>query len=225
MFRLIQLRPDGWTPTVYFERDGYTAEESAWAGYALASDDFFGVGRFDQQGILAEVIVDPVCSVANGPEGEHCQLPVAAAAGHDDLYRPRCAGCAEGLPEITLTELGLELGVPVRTAGTSARHGRRVRMRLVRILTGRIRTELAGHVADPGWRRSICAALLKEPLAADGLVEAVGALGDKQVLDLFPALCQLTGELPVPVLRRLREGMADPASPAAVAAFRLGVTG
>jgi hypothetical protein len=224
MHRLIQLRPDGWTPTVYFERDGYTNEESAWAGYAMASDDFFGAGRFDQQAILAEVIVDPVCSVVTGPDGEHCQQPVAVAAVYGELYRPCCTGCAEGLPAITFTELGLELGVPVRPAGTSARHGRRVRMRLAHVLTGRIRTELAGQVADPAWRRAICGALLKEPLAADGLVEAVGALGDKQVLDLFPALCQFAVELPVPVLRRLREGLTDPASPTGVAASRLGVT-
>jgi hypothetical protein len=51
----------------------------------------------------------------------------------------------------------------------------------------------------------------------------VGALSNGQVLDLFPALQHLAGELPAGIHADLRRAAEKPRSPAGVTALRLGL--
>jgi hypothetical protein len=191
MFRLIHLQPDGDTATVHPDRDGYTSQHAAWAAYVLAPQNVVGVGRFDPDGRMVELVVDPTRT-------------------RDDEF-------------VALDALVTALGASVRCMDLPMSNELRAGSKVVRLLSGRIRSELAGHVDDPVWRSSICTALAKEPLAIDGLVEAIRNLDDRQVLDLFPALWQLAAELPEGIRRQLRDSADQPLSNTWAAALRLGL--
>jgi hypothetical protein len=57
----------------------------------------------------------------------------------------------------------------------------------------------------------------------NGLFIGVGALSNRQVLDLFPALQDFAGSLPTRVHADLCRATGKPRSPAGMAALRLGL--
>ena len=216
MFRLIQLHAHHGIPRIGVDPDCYASERAALARYRATPATFFGVGRFDQEGTLAEVIMDTVC----GPIGD-CPRP--ATVVHAETFQRLCDTCAFGLEVLTVSELALRLGISVRLAPVLARSGRHVAAEFACTASNRIAREFASHVDDPAWRMELCSELARTPSAVNGLLIGVGALSYSDVLDLYPALCALGSQLPVGVHADLLRATVRPLSPAGVAALRLGL--
>jgi hypothetical protein len=233
MFRLIQLHAEDGVPRIGVDPDAYASERAALARYRVTTATFFGVGRFDDEGTLAEVIMDTLC----GPFGD-CPRPASVVHAH--TFQRLCDTCAFGLEVLTVPELSLRLGIAVRLlsglgfsapsdgpgAGSGtvlARSGRHAAAEFACTASNRIARELAGHVSDPVWRMELCAELAGNPAAVNGLLIGVGALGHRDVLDLYPDLCALGAQLPGGVHADLVRATVRPLSPAGVAALRLGL--
>ncbi len=215
MFRLIQLHArHGFRISVH--PDAYASERAALARYRATPATYFGVGRFDAEGTLAEVIMDTAC----GPLGD-CPRP--ATVVHAETYQRLCDTCAFGLDVLTVPELAMRLGIAVRLAPVLTRSGRHAAAEFACTAGNRIARELATRITDAQWRAELCAELGRNPGALNGLLIGVGALSHRDVLDLYPALCTLGGELPTFVHSDLVRATARPLSPAGVAALRLGL--
>jgi hypothetical protein len=216
MFRLIQLHIQHGIPRIGVDPDGFTSERSALDGCRATPRMFFGVGRFDIQGRLAEIVMDTAC----GPTGD-CPRPASVVQA--ETYQRFCDTCAFGLDVLTIDELAAQLGVAVRLAPAMARSGRHAAVQSRWGAGNRIAREFASHVSDPVWRSELCAELARNPTAVNGLLIGVGALSHRDVLDLYPALCALGTQLPVGVHADLLRATVRPLSPAGVAALRLGL--
>jgi hypothetical protein len=216
MFRLIQLHTEQGVPRIGLDADAYASERAALARYRATPAGWFGIGRFDADGTLAEVIMDTVC----GPLGD-CPRP--ATVVHAETYQRLCDTCAFGLDVLTVGELAMRLGIAVRMAPVLARSGRHAAAEFACSAGNRIAREFAGHVHDAHWRAAVCAELAHNPAAINGLLIGVGALSHRDVLDLYPALCTLGAQLPARVHGELARAATRPTSPAGVAALRLGL--
>ncbi|GGK91512.1 hypothetical protein [Mangrovihabitans endophyticus] len=219
MFRLVRLEAQhpeapASAPRIVVDRDGYASEYAALARYRAFPLTWFGVGRFDEAGGLAEIIMDGLC----GPVGG-CPRP--AVTVHARTYRRLCDVCAFGLEALTLPELAAQLGVAVRLAPVLARSGRGGADTPAVTVSNRIAGEFALGVADPSWRAALCRELARNPMAVNGVIIGAGALSHREVLDLFPALRALGAQLPRRVRGDLARAGARPLSPAGVAARRL----
>nr|WP_296066536.1 hypothetical protein [uncultured Actinoplanes sp.] len=217
MFRLIHLHSDGTTPRITVEADGFVSARSALARYRSAPAAYFGVGRFDHEGTLAEIILDRLC----GPLGD-CPRP--ASLVHVTTYHRLCETCATGLDVLTVAELARVLGISCRLAPVLARSGRHAALEEAYPSGNRIAREFAAHVEDPRWRQELCRELDRTPGAVNGLLIGVGALTHRDVLDLYPRLRALADELPPGVRDELTRATARPLSPAGVAGLRLGLS-
>jgi len=82
---------------------------TALAHYRSRPAAYFGVGRFDHEGTLAEIILDRLC----GPLGD-CPRP--ASVVHARSYQRLCATCSLGLEVLTVPELARLLGIACRLA-------------------------------------------------------------------------------------------------------------
>jgi hypothetical protein len=216
MFRLIQLHAQQGMPRIGVDPDAYASERAALARHRATAAMHFGVGRFDAEGTLAEIIMDTVC----GPLGD-CPRP--ATVVHAETYQRLCDTCAFGLDVLTVAELAMRLGIAVRLAPVLARSGRHAAAEFACTAGNRIARELATHVTDPDWRAELCAELGRNPGSLNGLLIGVGALSHGDVLDLYPALCTLGAQLPAIVHGDLVRATVRPLSPAGVAALRLGL--
>jgi hypothetical protein len=219
MFRLIQLFAIGDDALVDVDPDGYASELAAWAEFYATPVTFFGIGRFDADGRLVDITVDPVCTAAGTSglcRGSTCVVET-------DGYHPLCADCGAWHDAISLRELAKRLRVPVHTARRPAPAHATNGGDPTRGLSHRIARELAANVADAAWRRTVCRELATAPRAVNGLLIGVDALSDRQVLDLFPALRHLAAELPAGIHADLRRATEKPRSPAGMAALRLGL--
>ena len=216
MFRLIQLHAHHGIPRIGVDPDGYASERAALERYRATPATFFGVGRFDSRGRLAEIVMDTVC----GPGGD-CRRPAVVVQA--DTFERLCETCSFGLDVLTVPELAARLGVAVRLAPVLAASGRHAAVEPGWHAGNRIAREFAAHVSDPVWRLELCAELAGNPSAVNGLLIGVGALSHADVLDLYPALCTLGSQLPVGVHADLLRATARPLSPAGVAALRLGL--
>jgi hypothetical protein len=217
MFRLIHLHTDSAAPQISVEPDGFVSARSALARYRSAPAAYFGVGRFDHEGTLAEIILDRLC----GPLGD-CPRP--ASLVHAVTYHRLCETCAMGLDVLTVGELARLLGIACRLAPAMARSGRHAALEEAYPSGNRIAREFASRVDDPRWRRELCAELERTPGAVNGLLIGVGALTHRDVLDLYPRLRTLAEELPAEVREELSRATTRPLSPAGVAGLRLGLT-
>ena len=216
MFRLIQLHTQHGAPRIGVDTDGYASERAALARIRATPAAFFGVGRFDHEGTLVEVIMDTVC----GPLGD-CDRP--ACVVQPETFQRLCDNCAFGLEVLTMQELAMRLGIAVRQAPVLARSGRHAAAEFACTASNRIAREFAGHVSDPVWRMELCAELARTPTAINGLLIGVGALSHRDVLDLYPALLTLGTQLPGTVHDDLQRAASRPLSPAGVTALRLGL--
>jgi hypothetical protein len=216
MFRLIQLHGEHGIPRIGVDPDGYPSEGAALAHYRATPGTYFGVGRFDIQGRLAEIIMDTLC----GPTGD-CPRP--ATVVHAETFQRLCDTCAFGLDVLTVAELATRLRVTVRLAPVLAGSGRHATPAERCGAGNRIAREFASHVSDPVWRMDLCAELARNPSAVNGLLIGVGALSHRDVLDLYPSLCTLGAQLPIGVHADLLRATVRPLSPAGVAALRLGL--
>jgi hypothetical protein len=216
MFRLIQLHSVHGIPRIGVDPDGFASERAALDGCRASPGLFFGLGRFDIRGRLAEIVMDTAC----GSTGD-CQRP--ASVVHAETFERLCDTCAYGLDVLTIEELAARLGVAVRLAPAMARSGRHAAAENRWGAGNRIAREFASHVSDPAWRMELCTELARNPSAVNGLLIGVGALSHRDVLDLYPALCALAAQLPVGVHADLLRATSRPLSPAGVAALRLGL--
>jgi len=123
MFRLIQLHSENGVPRIGVESDGYVSARTALAHYRSKPAAYFGVGRFDHEGTLAEIILDRLC----GPLGD-CPRP--ASVVHARSYQRLCATCSLGLEVLTVPELARLLGIACRLAPVLARSGRHARLEM-----------------------------------------------------------------------------------------------
>lgn len=216
MFRLIQLRTEHGIPRIGVDPDGFASVRAALDGCRATPGMFFGAGRFDIQGRLAEIVMDTGCGSAG-------DCPRTASVVHAKTFERLCDTCAFGLDVLTVDELAARLGVAVRPAPAMARSGRHAAVENRWGAGNRIAREFASHVSDPVWRVELCAELARNPSAVNGLLIGVGALSHRDVLDLYPALCALGAQLPVGVHADLLRATVRPLSPAGVAALRLGL--
>jgi hypothetical protein len=216
MFRLIELHAPHGIPRIGVDPDGFASERAALARFRETPATFFGIGRFDARGRLAEVIMDTVC----GPLGD-CPRP--ASVVHAETYQRLCDTCAFGLDVLTVPQLSSRLGVSVRLAPVLARSGRHVAPDEGCTASNRIAREFAAQVSDPIWRMELCTELVRNPSAVNGLLIGLGALSHRDVLDLYPALCTLGSQLPVSIHADLQRATVRPLSPAGVAGLRLGL--
>lgn len=217
MFRLIQLHAHHGVPRIGVDPDGYASERAALERYRATPATFFGIGRFDARGRLAEIIMDTVC----GPLGD---CPRTAVVVQAETFQRLCDACSFGLDVLTVPELAARLGVAVRLAPVlAAASGRHAAVEPGWHAGNRIAREFAAHVGDPAWRTELCGELSRNPGAMNGLLIGVGALSHSDVLDLYPALCTLGSQLPVGVHADLLRATVRPLSPAGVAALRLGL--
>jgi hypothetical protein len=217
MFRLIYLHTESGSPRISVESDNFASARNALTRYRSAPAAYFGVGRFDHEGTLAEIILDRLC----GPLGD---CPRSASLVHAATYHRLCETCAEGLDVLTVPELARLLGIACRLAPVPARAGRHAAPEEPSPAGNRIARELATRVEDPAWRRELCTELVRTPGAVNGLLIGVGALTHRDVLDLYPRLRSLADELPACVREELARATARPLSPAGVAGLRLGLT-
>ena len=217
MFRLLQLHTENGIPRIGVDPDGYVSARTALARYRSAPAAYFGVGRFDHEGTLAEVILDRLC----GPLGD-CPRP--ASLVHARTYQRLCETCAAGLDVLTIPELARMLGIACRLAPVLARSGRHAALEEASPSGNRIAREFAGRIGDPGWRLGLCIELVRTPSAINGLLIGIGALTHRDVLDLYPVLRTLADELPPGVREELSRATSRPLSPAGVAGLRLGLT-
>jgi hypothetical protein len=216
MFRLIQLHAERGIPRIGVHPDGYPSEDAALARYRATPGTYFGVGRFDIQGRLAEIVTDTLC----GPTAD-CPRP--ATVVHAETFQRLCDSCAFGLEVLTVAELANRLSVRVRLAAVLAGSGRQAVPYEGCSAANRIAREFASHVNDPVWRTDLCTELARNPSAVNGLLIGVGALSHRDVLDLYPWLCALGAQLPIGVHADLLRATVRPLSPAGVAALRLGL--
>ena len=216
MFRLIQIQADHGVTRIGVDPDAYASERAALARYRVSPVAFFGVGRFDEEGTLAEVILDTMC----GPLGD-CPRP--ASVVHAQSFQRLCDTCSVGLEVMSVADLSRKLGIAVRMARVLARSGRHTAAEFACTASNRIAREFAAHVGDPDWRTEVCAELARTPSAVNGLLIGIGALSHRDVLDLYPALCALGAQLPAAVHADLLRATARPLSPAGVAGLRLGL--
>ena len=216
MFRLIQLYAHDGMPRIGVDPDAWASERAALARYRTTPAAHFGVGRFDEEGTLAEIIVDGVC----GPLGD-CPRP--ATVVHAETFQRLCDTCGSGLDVLTVGALAARLGIAVRLAPVLARSGRHAAAEFGCTAGNRIARELSARITDPRWRADVCAELGRNTGALNGLLIGVGALSHRDVLDLYPALCTLGAYLPTIVHAELARATARPTSPAGVAALRLGL--
>jgi hypothetical protein len=217
MFRLIHLHTSNSVPRISVEADGFVSARAALARYRSAPAAYFGVGRFDHEGTLAEIILDRLC----GPLGE-CPRP--ASLVHAATYHRLCESCAMGLDVLTVPELARLLGIACRLAPVLARSGRHAALEEASPSGNRIAREFATRIDDPAWRHDLCVELARTPGAVNGLLIGVGALTHRDVLDLYPRLRTLADELPAAVREELTRATARPLSPAGVAGLRLGLS-
>jgi hypothetical protein len=217
MFRLIHLHTSNSVPRISVEADGFVSARAALARYRSAPAAYFGVGRFDHEGTLAEIILDRLC----GPLGE-CPRP--ASLVHAATYHRLCESCAMGLDVLTVPELARLLGIACRLAPVLARSGRHAALEEASPSGNRIAREFATRIDDPTWRHDLCVELARTPGAVNGLLIGVGALTHRDVLDLYPRLRTLADELPAAVREELTRATARPLSPAGVAGLRLGLS-
>jgi hypothetical protein len=217
MFRLIHLHTDSGVPRISVESDGFVSARSALARYRSAPAAYFGVGRFDHEGTLAEIILDRLC----GPLGD-CPRP--ATLVHAATYHRLCETCAMGLDVLTVPELARLLGIACRLAPVLARSGRHAALEEASPSGNRIAREFASRVDDDVWRHDLCLELARTPGAVNGLLIGVGALTHRDVLDLYPRLRALADELPASVRDELTRATTRPLSPAGVAGLRLGLS-
>lgn len=69
MFRLVTLLGDETEAhPVYPDADGYGSEPAAWAAYAASPAGFCGVGKYNPDGRLVELIIDRVLDAEHGPQ-------------------------------------------------------------------------------------------------------------------------------------------------------------
>ena len=216
MFRLLQLHTENGAPRIGVDPDGYVSARTALARYRSAPAAYFGVGRFDHEGTLAEVILDRLC----GPLGD-CPRP--ASVVHARTYQRLCETCAAGLDVLTIPELARMLGIACRLAPVLARSGRHAALEEASPSGNRIAREFASRIGDPGWRLGLCIELVRTPSAINGLLIGIGALTHRDVLDLYPVLRTLADELPPGVREELSRATSRPLSPAGVAGLRLGL--
>jgi hypothetical protein len=216
MFRLIRVQNGDGGPRIIADRDAYASARTALARYRSAPAAYFGVGRFDHEGTLAEVILDRLC----GPLGD-CPRP--ATVVHSLTYHRLCETCALGLDVLTIPQLARHLGIACRLAPVLARSGRHSRLEEASPAGNRIAREFPARVTDPVWRLQLCLELAGAPSAVNGLLIGVGALTHRDVLDLYPVLRSLAEELPPAVRDELSRATARPLSPAGVAGLRLGL--
>ena len=216
MFRLIQLHTEAGVPRIGVDPDGYVSARAALARYRTQPATYFAVGRFDHEGTLTEVILDPSC----GLDGA-CQRP--ASVIHAKTFQRLCESCATGMDVLTVPQLARRLGIACRLAPPIARHRQNTLGGLRSPAGNRIAREFADHIHEPAWRRELCGELGQTPTALNGLLIGAGALSHRQVLDLYPALCALGEELPDGVRADLSRATARPLSPAGVAGLRLGL--
>ncbi|MEU4561991.1 hypothetical protein AB0F72_26705 [Actinoplanes sp. NPDC023936] len=217
MFRLIQLHTEDGVPRIGVDPDGYVSARAALAHYRTTSASYFAVGRFDHEGTLTEVILDPIC----GLDGA-CQRP--ASVVHAKTFERLCERCAAGMDVLTVPQLARRLGIACRLAPSVARF-RQTSIGGLRAPSGnRIAREFADHVHDVAWRMQLCSELAESRTALNGLLIGAGALTHRQVLDLYPALCSLGDELPAQIRSDLCRATARPLSPAGVAGLRLGLS-
>ena len=216
MFRLIHLHTEHGIPRIGVDPDGFASERAALDGCRAAPGLFFGVGRFDIRGRLAEIVMDTACGSAG-------DCPRPASVVHAESFQRLCDTCAFGLDVLTVGEVAAQLGVAIRLAPAMARSGRHAAAENRWGTGNRIACEFASHVSDPVWRVELCAELARNPSAVNGLLIGVGALSHRDVLDLYPALCALGAQLPVGVHADLLRAAVRPFSPAGVAALRLGL--
>lgn len=217
MFRLIQLHTENGVPRIGVDPDGYVSARTALARYRSAPASYFGVGRFDHEGTLAEIILDRLC----GPLGD-CPRP--ASVVHARTYQRLCETCAYGLDVLTVPKLAQLLGIACRLAPVLARSGRHAALEEASPSGNRIAREFPGRVTDPIWRLELCLELARTPSAVNGLLIGVGALTHRDVLDLYPVLRTLAEELPEEVREELSRATSRPLSPAGVAGLRLGLS-
>jgi hypothetical protein len=216
MYRLIQLLARHGVARIGVDPDGYGSERAALARFRETPDRFFGIGRFDETGSLAEIVMDTLCGSAGS-----CSHPAVVVESRS--FQRLCDTCAFGLDVLTLPELAARLGVAVRLAPVPTPSGRHAAPDEACSVTNRIARELAAHVGDPVWRLELCAELAHAPGAVNGLLIGVGALSHREVLDLYPSLRTLGGQLPSATHAELRKATSRPLSPAGVAALRMGL--
>jgi hypothetical protein len=216
MFRLIKIHARHGVPRISVDSDGYSSERAALARFRDAPAAFFGAGRFDIQGRLAEIIMDTSC-------GSHGDCAQPATVVHARTFERLCDTCAFGLEVLTLPQLSNRMGVSVRPAPALARSGRHAAPEESYTASNRIAREFAANVADSTWRMELCTELSRNPSSVNGLLIGIGALSHRDVLDLYPALCTLGSQLPVGIHADLLRATVRPLSPAGVAALRLGL--
>lgn len=170
-----------------------------------------------------EIIVDAFCSRCD--EGTDGYL---VGTGFDeDLAAMRlCSGCALAVPPaellrwVSLSQAETELGVPVRRAESLASEQVRRERRTMAVLNdlegSLVGGQLRDRVADPLWRDHVARAAVGNPQIVIGIADAVAALDDADVLDLYPALAELGRVLPRAATRWLEKS-------GPVAAARLGL--
>src|SRR5215208_5388328 len=95
MFRLIQINTQHGILRIGVDPHGYASEHAALARYRATPATFFGVGRFDEEGTLAEIIMDTVC----GPLGD-CPRP--ATVVHAQTFQRLCDTCGFGLDVLSV---------------------------------------------------------------------------------------------------------------------------
>jgi hypothetical protein len=215
MFRLIQLHARHGVPRIGVDNDAFASERAALARFRETPTTFFGVGRFDVRGRLAEVIMDTVCTTGD------CAHPAAVVQAQ--TFQRLCDTCSFGLEVLTVPQLASRLGVAVRLAPVLARSGRHASPEEGCTASNRIAREFAANVGDPIWRRELCTELSRNRSSVNGLLIGVGALSHRDVLDLYAALCTLGSQLPISVHADLQRATIRPLSPAGVAALRLGL--
>jgi hypothetical protein len=216
MFRLIHLHAHQGIPRIGVDPDGYASERAALDRFRATPAGYFGIGRFDARGRLAEIIMDAACGLLG-------DCPRQAVVVQAETFERLCDTCADGLAVLTVSELATRLGIAVRLAPVLAASGRQAAVEPGWHAGNRIARELAARVSDPVWRMELCAELAGNPAAVNGLLIGVGALSHRDVLDLYPALCTLGSQLPGAVHADLLRATARPLSPAGVTALRLGL--
>ncbi len=217
MFRLIQLHTDNGIPKIQVASDGYVSARMALGQYRTASSTYFGIGRFDHEGTLTEIILDRLC----GPLGG-CQRP--ATVVHRQTFQRLCETCSFGLDVLTLPALAALLGIACRLAPVPVRSGRHAASEYASPTGNRVAREFALRLSDEPWRRELCAELAGTSNAINGLLIGIGALSHRDVLDLYPLLRTLADELPAKVREELTRATARPLSPQGVAGLRLGLS-
>jgi len=152
---------------------------------------------------VAEMIVEPFCSRCEGPTDGF----LIGTGLDEDLAALRlCDGCAlavrpaEMLRWVPLPGVSAELGVPVRLGdaapGGEARRARHTQSVLDELEAAMFGEELRDCVDDPAWRERIARVAATNTQVVVAVAAAVSALGDVEVLDLYPALADLGRKLP-----------------------------